>query len=565
MTPVIQDTTLVCVDCVSLDGAIKAIEESLLECSFTEVKLLTCLETNYKYAIKIKQIKSLEEYSIFIIKDLYKYINTKHFLLIQADGWVIDGSKWKDYFYNYDYIGGACNWMDPTDNKGGNGGFSFRSKSLMEKAASHIPVALCHPEDVSISSKYRNKHINNIIANGFRDDFESMGFNFADYTVEKFFSNDDGIYKDTFGHHKGNILKLRELISIKRNSSAKLTGKYSNINIISALYGSENFSIDVTDLIREKIHEKIVVSNTFFDNDPHFSRKKFLKIDFSIDNAGLTQYYNESLIIDCLGESLEKSINYSRTSPKVYDCFMFFNELELLDVRLNELYDKVEKFIIIEANRTHSGLDKESIFLKNISKYEKFLPKIVHKIVNLDKDVDPYKNECLQRNFIIQVLSELKINNNDIILISDCDEIPDIVHMRKNSHISITNKIIGLNQKKYNYKINLLETTKWNYSFFCTYNNLPEDLNKSRFGDKDIYIDCGWHFSYLGGEEKIIEKIKSFHHQEFNNEKSLENIMKCYERRVFFVGNIQMKKVVVDDTFPRYIREHMDIYSKFID
>lgn len=189
----LQDTTLVCIDDINVDRAISAINKTLSQCSFDKVILLTSLDTNYEYAIKIDPIRSIQEYSIFCIKELYKFIDTKYLLLIQYDGYVVDGSRWQNEFYDYDYIGGVCSWPDE-ENKGGNGGVSFRSKKLLEKAAEIIPLQYCHPEDVALSSKYK----------GFRKQLENHNLKFADNSVQQLFSYEDWEYRNTFAHHKGN-------------------------------------------------------------------------------------------------------------------------------------------------------------------------------------------------------------------------------------------------------------------------------------------------------------------------------------------------------------------------
>lgn len=198
----IKDTTLVIIDCIDEKRSLKAITNSLLQCEFERVVFLTSLETTSPYKIEIPQIKSIQEYSIFCIKELHKYINTKFMLIIQHDGWVVDVTKWNDEFYNYDYIGGNCRWMDKEE-KGGVGGFSFRSLELMKKASEIIPVEHCHPEDASISSTFKNKRSRRDRITGYRKGLEGLGFKFATANTQKLFSFNGRIYNNnTFGHHK---------------------------------------------------------------------------------------------------------------------------------------------------------------------------------------------------------------------------------------------------------------------------------------------------------------------------------------------------------------------------
>jgi cephalosporin hydroxylase len=201
MKPNLNKVTLVCIDCINVNRAIETIEKSIEDCDFAEIKLFTSLETDYQHAIKIPPIKTIKEYSIFVIKELFKYVDTEYMIIIQHDGWVANPDVWNDDFYKYDYIGGICNWMD-SERKGGNGGFSMRSTKLMKKASEIIPVEYCHPEDVALSAKFNNDLINNTYLTGFRIKLEEFGFVFADINVQKIFSWEGGPYRKTFGFHK---------------------------------------------------------------------------------------------------------------------------------------------------------------------------------------------------------------------------------------------------------------------------------------------------------------------------------------------------------------------------
>ena len=144
----LPDVTLVAVSSVDLDGTLFALSASSYEIDFAEVKFLTSepiQPTNPK--IKVEQIPKLDiwGYSKFIIQDLYRYINTTHCLVIQSDGFVLNPSRWRKDFLEYDYIGAP--WpkeltlqpgnhvLNMADNQVGNGGFSLRSKKLLQETA----------------------------------------------------------------------------------------------------------------------------------------------------------------------------------------------------------------------------------------------------------------------------------------------------------------------------------------------------------------------------------------------------------------------------------------------
>ena len=144
----LPDVTLVAVSSIDLDGTLFALSASSYEIDFAEVKFLTSeliQPTNPK--IKVEQIPKLDiwGYSKFIIQDLYRYVNTTHCLVIQADGFVLNPHKWQKDFLKYDYIGAP--WperlnlqpgnhiLEMKNNLVGNGGFSLRSKKLLEETA----------------------------------------------------------------------------------------------------------------------------------------------------------------------------------------------------------------------------------------------------------------------------------------------------------------------------------------------------------------------------------------------------------------------------------------------
>ena len=111
---------------------------------------------------------------------------------------------------------------------------------------------------------------------------------------------------------------------------------------------------------------------------------------------------------------------------KIYDCFPFFNELELLELRLASLYDVVDRFVIVEADKTHANVPKPFNFYEHIHDYEKYLPKINY---IMDTSVVEYKGagdwsiENNQRNNIAKGLTDAE--PDDLIIIGDVDEIPD--------------------------------------------------------------------------------------------------------------------------------------------
>ena len=228
---------------------------------------------------------------------------------------------------------------------------------------------------------------------------------------------------------------------------------------------------------------------------------------------------------------------------KIIDCFTFYNELDMLNYRLNILENVVDYFILVEANQTHAGKTKKLYFNENKHKFEKYKDKIIHVIVDLPlnyKEIDiskgeQWENERFQRNAIKYGFSKINISDKDLIIISDLDEIPDPNTL---SYIKTFQHDIGflnLEQDFYYYNLNCKKKEKWYYSKMISYKKFKE-LNYScdeiRHGsDSFTFHKGGWHLSYFGSPDFIVNKLENFAHQEYNNEniKSMDNIKNSIE------------------------------------
>jgi hypothetical protein len=149
----LQNVTLCIADCANPYLASLAIEKSLRVCDFHQVLFFTDKKINLDTPveiIKIDKIDSIDSYNKFILKDIGGYISTDFVLLIQWDGYVLDASAWRPEFTNYDYVGARWHWH-PEGKRVGNGGFSLRSKKLLDiTSADSFPVLENIPEDVQI-------------------------------------------------------------------------------------------------------------------------------------------------------------------------------------------------------------------------------------------------------------------------------------------------------------------------------------------------------------------------------------------------------------------------------
>lgn len=154
MKPNLSQVTLIAVDCTpKVEWTVRAMDRCLEQCEFADVKLLTSQPVNsIEGVVKIPEIKSLKDYSKFCIKELHKHIHAPFVLLCQYDGFPLNGEAWSDEFLKYDYIGAPFNPSGVI----GNGGFSLRSKRLMEWIAQQ-PWEDFHPEDSCICIRHREE------------------------------------------------------------------------------------------------------------------------------------------------------------------------------------------------------------------------------------------------------------------------------------------------------------------------------------------------------------------------------------------------------------------------
>lgn len=206
---------------------------------------------------------------------------------------------------------------------------------------------------------------------------------------------------------------------------------------------------------------------------------------------------------------------------KIIDCFTFNFEIELLNYRLNMLYDVVDYFVLVEATHTHTGEEKELFYEKNKENFKKFNDKIIHIIVddfaytNKPTPEQIWINENYQRDCIYKGISQIKLENEDCIIVADLDEIPDCNTLLKikQGEIPITFNTFGMDLYYYNLhsKISFI----WNCAKIITYEKYKElkmSFNKIRLDEKskqNIIQKGGHHLSYFMDIDLIIKKTKN--------------------------------------------------------
>ena len=281
---------------------------------------------------------------------------------------------------------------------------------------------------------------------------------------------------------------------------------------------------------------------------------------------------------------------------KIYDCFNFFNELDILEIRLNVLYEHVDYFVIVESSITHSGEEKPFYFEENKERYSKFLDKIIHyKVYDTPNDfinLNYGEDKCLNDIFNFSVKQTNRFNrttqpdygrdffqkecvrrpliscsDDDIIIISDADEIPNPNLLEKINKLSIDDTIYSLNQLTYYYYINLLKQTDWYGSKISKYKNIKDlSFNEVR-GDESLSkkIDNGgWHFSFQGGKEMIKTKLLSYSARDLVNNYVLNSLDNNVNNNIDPFFRSSLTPVQIDESYPKYILDNLEKYKHMI-
>ena len=263
----------------------------------------------------------------------------------------------------------------------------------------------------------------------------------------------------------------------------------------------------------------------------------------------------------------------------IYDCFQYFDEDYILDLRMNILDEYVDYFVISESTMTHQGKKKEINF--KLSNFPKFKNKIKFIVADYNKSINFKKHlggespiEQHQRNALIEGIKDAL--PDDLIILSDSDEIPDLSKLKE---IKSNKKFIAFSQMMFMYKLNLqnLNESNWIGSRMTKkkYIISMQKLRDLKFKNYPFWridkinlqiIKGGWHFSFLHSPKRILKKIKSFSHGEFNieslNEKEIER--KILQNKDIFNRGFKFKKIEIDNSYPKYILENRKKFLKWI-
>lgn len=269
----------------------------------------------------------------------------------------------------------------------------------------------------------------------------------------------------------------------------------------------------------------------------------------------------------------------------IWDCFTFFNELDILELRLSELAPHVDRFVIAEATRTFSNEPKPLHFAENRARFARFADKIVHLVIDdLPAAGDAWDREAFQRNAVARGLAGAA--PDDIVMISDVDEIPFPEHVARLTPASVAGHIWFIECDYYTYKLNLAIENKW--VGLCAVRaiqrkhlpplqdlrayrarqsrRLPMPVNQAINVAKNVVRvgrplthrlveHGGWHFTFMNTPEKIRYKIQSYAHQErntpeFNNLANIERMIR--EGRSICGRNLRLEPI---ERMPQTVRD----------
>lgn len=277
---------------------------------------------------------------------------------------------------------------------------------------------------------------------------------------------------------------------------------------------------------------------------------------------------------------------------KIFDTFTFYNELDLLELRMNILGDIVDYFVINEATITFTGKKKPLYFAENKERFKKWEDKIIHHVLDdnnetlekywegvpyhrsmMEDDIYKlplhYQRACFHKDSAIYALLD-HAQDDDIILTSDADEIANPEAIKAISEWFDPSNHYVLKGPVYYYYLNLLCEKEWMGTRVSTMEMLKTmSVDKLRQSHQDAWKveDGSWHWSFFGDADTVRAKMDAYEHQENNLPEFRNSMEERIEKGVDPFGRDYLytpQVVPIDDTFPEYIIQNKDKLAKFI-
>lgn len=281
----------------------------------------------------------------------------------------------------------------------------------------------------------------------------------------------------------------------------------------------------------------------------------------------------------------------------IYDAFPFFNELELLEIRLHELAGVVDRFVLVEATRTHSNKPKPLHFADNERRFASFADRIIQVVIeDMPDSTDAWVLERHQRNCIVRGLDRCR--PDDLILVSDADEIARASAVQETSARMRAARWMRANVvrgafrsrpattwlrkrvRKVNPFIWKFEQDLYSYFFNCVSQSSPRwcgtrmlqyrdftTADEAGYSDYHTVKNGGWHFTYMGGVERIQQKLTSFCHREMDTPEFTDPnriAARIAGGQDLFDRDDRYSFVELDERFPRYVLENRDKFASWI-
>ena len=277
---------------------------------------------------------------------------------------------------------------------------------------------------------------------------------------------------------------------------------------------------------------------------------------------------------------------------RIFDSFRFFNELDVLEVRFNLLYDLVDFFVITECPYTIMGDEKPLYYWDNRDRFDKFNDKVIHDIMddipdNFDNYVERrgyhtpynsidrncnqkyidiplrYQRDMYARDYTAYSIEKAGAKSDDVIITSDADEVINPLVLQSLDWFDKNNHYVAL-QRHFYYKFNILREENWMGSRICTWDTLRQtsvDQLRQNHHNSHRIESVGWHWSYFGNIDTIEQKLNACADSQHKS-KDLSDKVKMGRDPVG--RSDSYNPVPIDDSFPEYIQNNQEKYAEFI-
>lgn len=259
---------------------------------------------------------------------------------------------------------------------------------------------------------------------------------------------------------------------------------------------------------------------------------------------------------------------------KVVDSILFHDEIDMLELRLNIMGDHVDRIVIVESDHTFTNIPKPYNFLDHADRFKKWHNKIFYVKTHSPLNTNPWDNEHWSRDQMVHGWNDL--TNEDVVIVADVDEIirPEAVDFLRKTEYNHYGLVMPASYYKFNY-VDVLSDRIGYIAWACAFRNMinvPPSRLRGYNGpaNKSVFIHhAGWHFSWMGNKQYLLDKLNSFSHTEFNNQGTKHNIDildTIISKQIDHLRSDRQKWRVVDldNYFPQYILDNKEKFKDYI-